>query len=406
MSRYSFSQVQTFQTCPLKYRYQYVDKLWADLKEDNLSFALGSSVHNCLEWLYKRVMAKILPTQAETIQNFEFQWEKEIGQFDQIPHEEELIASHERGKDYINTYYEKHYPFDQARFLQTEMNVSTKLSDYITFSGKIDRLDFNDDVLTINDYKTNKIRPENEDDTHKEQLLLYALAIKQKYEGKYKKLFGRLIYLHPGNDITWEIEDNQIEEIHTKYLELCQIIDDAKLQFSFGNEDAFKPMKWSHCKFCKFQQICPLWKWMFLEDEEISVSSLGINTVREAVDSFAHIRNTIKDMELQLEWLKSLLVEYSIDKWVRSLRGHKYLISMRELITVGVKPEKINELETYLQEKWLYNQTHKIDTHALKKMVWEKVINETDLKDWISEKKTVFPASVSLLKGGSEDGDE
>lgn len=38
MSRYSFSQIQLFQTCQLKYRYQYIDKI--DCKDDNLSFLL------------------------------------------------------------------------------------------------------------------------------------------------------------------------------------------------------------------------------------------------------------------------------------------------------------------------------------------------------------------------------
>lgn len=123
------------------------------------------------------------------------------------------------------------------------MNISFHLSKDIMFSGKIDRIDFNDDILIINDYKTNKIWDENEKDLHKEQLMLYALAMKQKYEGKFKTLLGRLIYLHPGNSVERECTDEDISRVHEKYLQLCMMIDDYKVKFAFGEQDIFQPIK-------------------------------------------------------------------------------------------------------------------------------------------------------------------
>jgi hypothetical protein len=54
MPVYSFSQVQTYLQCPLKYKFRYVDKIVPEF-EENLHLILGTEVHGALEWLYNQV---------------------------------------------------------------------------------------------------------------------------------------------------------------------------------------------------------------------------------------------------------------------------------------------------------------------------------------------------------------
>jgi len=48
----------------------------------------------------------------------------------------------------------------------------------------------------INDYKTNKNLPPENDHKYQEQLNLYALGVQQKYGKYFKKMKARLHFLH------------------------------------------------------------------------------------------------------------------------------------------------------------------------------------------------------------------
>lgn len=64
------------------------------------------------------------------------------------------------------------------------------------FQAKIDRLDQDKDTFIITDYKTGKHLPTKDDEEYKDQLMLYATAIQQKYGNYLKKIKARLYYLH------------------------------------------------------------------------------------------------------------------------------------------------------------------------------------------------------------------
>ncbi len=46
----SFSKISTYQTCPLSYKFQYVDKLPA---EEKWYFSFGSTLHLCAEYFFR-----------------------------------------------------------------------------------------------------------------------------------------------------------------------------------------------------------------------------------------------------------------------------------------------------------------------------------------------------------------
>ncbi len=72
MGPVSVSQIQTYLGCPLKYRFQYIDKVPKPWQAAALSF--GSSVHAALEYFHRERMAGRTPTPESIVSIFEADW--------------------------------------------------------------------------------------------------------------------------------------------------------------------------------------------------------------------------------------------------------------------------------------------------------------------------------------------
>jgi putative RecB family exonuclease len=68
----SLSQVNAYLACPLKYRFQYVDKIPRPWRVAAMAF--GSSVHSAVEWFHKERLAGRTPKLEEVLQVFDADW--------------------------------------------------------------------------------------------------------------------------------------------------------------------------------------------------------------------------------------------------------------------------------------------------------------------------------------------
>src|SRR6266446_5519735 len=68
----SVSQVNTYLGCPLKYRFQYVDKIPRPWRVAAMAF--GSSVHAAVEWFHKERLAGRSPELTQVLQVFDADW--------------------------------------------------------------------------------------------------------------------------------------------------------------------------------------------------------------------------------------------------------------------------------------------------------------------------------------------
>src|SRR5215467_14488140 len=68
----SVSQVNAYLACPLKYRFQYVDKIPRPWRIAAMAF--GSSVHAAVEWFHRERLAGRSPSHAEVLQVFDADW--------------------------------------------------------------------------------------------------------------------------------------------------------------------------------------------------------------------------------------------------------------------------------------------------------------------------------------------
>jgi putative RecB family exonuclease len=68
----SVSQVNTYLGCPLKYRFQYVDKIPRPWRVAAMAF--GTSVHSAVEWFHKERLADRSPELTKILQVFDADW--------------------------------------------------------------------------------------------------------------------------------------------------------------------------------------------------------------------------------------------------------------------------------------------------------------------------------------------
>ena len=75
----SYTQINTYLSCPLKYNFQYVEKIPWPFKPEGLVF--GSAIHQALEHYYTgRKEGRAVP-ESEMLALYDAAWEKEESEF-------------------------------------------------------------------------------------------------------------------------------------------------------------------------------------------------------------------------------------------------------------------------------------------------------------------------------------
>lgn len=245
---YSHSRLSTFEQCKLKFKYKYLDKIPPTI-EATIESHLGSSVHATLEWLYKEVMNKKIPTLDEVITYYAVAWQESYLA-------ETLIVKKElTQKDYFNkgvqflaSYYYKNHPFKENT-LEVEKHITINLDGKHKIQGFIDRLVYNDETneYEIHDYKTGNSLPLKEKFEKDRQLSLYSIAIKEIF-GYDKNVCLVWHYLAHNQKICVKRTNEQLEKLKKDVLELIQKIETT---------EKFYPNKSALCNWCEYKKYCP-----------------------------------------------------------------------------------------------------------------------------------------------------
>ena len=138
---YSHSKLCTFEQCPLKYKFRYIDKIKPEI-EKTIESHLGSSVHDTLEWIYNSVKEnpENIPSLDDIINHYIEIWQREMS-------EDTLIVKKQfTEKDYLNKgiqfladYFQKYYPFKDGTIecekeIIIELDENIKIRDLLTGS--------------------------------------------------------------------------------------------------------------------------------------------------------------------------------------------------------------------------------------------------------------------------------
>lgn len=245
--RYSYSQIDTYETCPLQYRYRYMLRI---PEPDAPALSFGSSVHRALELFYQQVRDTAVDTKDELLRCFEQSF---------IPvgysNRDERLKAKEHGKEILTRYYDTfHAEHGDPIVLERMFSLTVASADTgkrYMISGKIDRIDKKGDVYEVIDYKTGKMPIESKLKKSL-QLGLYALAVmdKQFLGVPQNKIVLTYYYLDANKKFSIEAHTRDLNEVTEKVL-------DTLITLETGN---FPPQKGVHCDWCSFKPICPAWE--------------------------------------------------------------------------------------------------------------------------------------------------
>jgi len=182
MARYSYSKLNTYRTCPLQYRFRYIDKIRVEVAPGVEAF-MGSRAHDALEWLYKQVGHGCVPTQEEVVAVYNERWDAERpGDLRIVNEDLDEAAYRDAGQRCLEIYCRRHAPFDEGIVLGLEEGFQVQLENGIVLNGFIDRLmKTEEDIYEVHDYKTSQRLPTPEQARADEQGGWYALAVRRRF---------------------------------------------------------------------------------------------------------------------------------------------------------------------------------------------------------------------------------
>jgi putative RecB family exonuclease len=395
MRVYSHSRLQAFGTCPLKYKFRYIDHVETPI-EETVEMFVGSRVHEALEKLYQDLQLEKLDSLEDLLEFYHAQWKKEWNPAVKITRQgytEENYRAY--GAKCIRHYYERYRPFDQSQTLATEMLLNFGLDEQNQYkmTGYIDRAARRPDgTFEIHDYKTSREAPSQEVLDRDRQLALYQIGLRQKWPEAQRV---ELVWHYVGCDMTLRSTRSagQLEELRESTI---QAIDQIEA------EKKFEPQKGAWCDWCEFQPVCPLWKHV--------VASQALPPAQFAADEGVKLANEIASTKRELdllsqryEQLKDLIAEYCRQRNISVLAGSGVRVSVKtmEQIKLPGKHEPARErLEELLHKLGRWDYVAGLDVFELKRVIKERLWPEGDLRqiEPYSTRETTTQVTVRKAK--------
>lgn len=231
----SYSQIDTYDNCPLQYKYKYILRI-PTMPSHALSF--GNSIHDTLRDFHTKIMFGEKISKENLIAIYQKNWQP-LGYMD----EDHRKARFEKGKELLEKYYDKNIDLKlKHKALEKPFNIRI---DGIRFYGRIDRIDeINNNSVEIIDYKTGTAKTQKDVDKDK-QVALYAIAAKEALGFEPTKL--TLYFLEADEKITTTRTDEDLLKVKEEIKESLENI----------KKGDFTAKPGMICNWCDYKDICP-----------------------------------------------------------------------------------------------------------------------------------------------------
>ena len=244
----SYSSYNTFHTCPLKYKFAYIDKISVP-KRPELFF--GGLIHSVVQFALKK--DPLMPSYNELIEFYKNNWDGSL-----YKDKEQEKQYFDFGKNMIFHFHGTHKP-GLRDIIATEKYFAIPLSKKHQLSGVIDRVDkLPIGTLEIIDYKTNKTLPSQQDIDTDFQMNFYNLAIKELWpETENVKL--TFYFLKPNIQMSTTRDEYTLDMAKKEIIRTADEIEKTK---------EFCPTVNKFCDWCDFKNRCPAFADAITSDEK------------------------------------------------------------------------------------------------------------------------------------------
>ncbi len=255
---FSYSQLSTYEKCPLQYKLQYILKV---PQKGKAVFSFGTTIHATLQQFLRAANDDFSESQENLFgetsiatktkkQKLDYKFIKSLYEKNWV---DDWYESKKQKEDYkklgekiIKQFvddFEKNPPdlMQMAGELALEKSFNLKIGKDTIF-GRIDRIDENNGDIEIIDYKTGRAK-EKLGAEDKEQLLIYQMAAQEVFNIKPKKLTYH--YLDENKKMSFLGSDLEIQNLKDKITEIIKKIK--------NNEFDVSPTH--NCEFCEFKNL-------------------------------------------------------------------------------------------------------------------------------------------------------
>jgi DNA helicase-2/ATP-dependent DNA helicase PcrA len=235
-ARLSATAVETYETCPLQYKFE---REWKLSRQLHAAVQYGAAMHRVLRTYYDSVRLDRTKNEDELLQLFR---DDLAASGIQDNYQRQLYL--EQGIEQLKDFMDGERSTSPSEVLHTEEWFDVQIAG-TKITGRIDRMDrAADGSVAIVDYKTGKARTQEDADVSL-QLSIYAMAAHEKWgyhvgELAFHNLEGNVLVLSKRTEF-------QLAEARNR-------VRDAASSIAAGN---FEPNLGFHCSFCAFRGLCP-----------------------------------------------------------------------------------------------------------------------------------------------------
>ena len=348
----SYSALDTFRQCPLKYKFSVIDKIRVPKTKEAV---FGNKLHEALQFFHKK--SPLSPTLDELLNYIKETWDASVFADEQ----EDMIYFSEAIK-ILKNYYEHYLKIkDKFTVLDTETRFEVLLENpenieqKCLLTGIIDRIDKTKDGIELIDYKTAKRFPAQDEIDNSLQLSLYCIGVMNRWPEFAKSgpesIKLTLYFLKHNETITTKRTLEQLENIKKQTWDMLKQIEKSD----------FPPIPSALCDWCGYKRICPMWKHLYKEQMTIDDEQ-----IKKVVDEFFQLKLSNSQNNKKIIELKGIIESYLNKEKIERVFGESGYITRLNQIRYEYDMDKVKAiLEPF--GKWY--DVLGVDTDKLKTIV-------------------------------------
>ncbi len=364
----SYTQISLYQSCPLQYKLQYIDGL---KPKDKWYFSFGSTLHLCAQYFFK-VRVPPPPSLEELLQFYGKNW---------ISEGYESVEEEANYKTYGGEILAKFWEIHSADF---KIPVAVERIFYIDIEGvklrgyldRVDKLDSG--RLAIVDYKSNQGLFTQDDLEKNLQLTLYQLAAEQTWHLPVERL--TLYHLRSNTPCSCAARDEgRLAEARQLVLKVAKSI----------TEERFSATENQYCP-CDFAEHCPYYRQRVEPLEETDI--LRGMAVDEAVEHYVSLQGQIKELALQFEEIKQMIISFCQAEGLNRVYGREHAVTYKLVEKTGFSEDEVRAL---LEPEELWHRVLSLDQSRLKQLITDEAITK-DIRHKLEALRQVISSSPRL----------
>lgn len=241
------SKLGSYEDCPRRYRFTYVDRPSPPKGPPWAHNSLGASVHTALKNWYGLPAQRRTPAALPGL--LKATWVSEGYQDG-----EQERAAFRRALGWLETYLAEADPADEPVGVERTVAARTPV---LALSGRVDRIDRRGDELVIVDYKTGRSEPTSDDARGSRALALYAYSAQRTFRRACTRV--ELHHLPTGTVAAHEHTEESLARHLRRAEDTAQDVMAAERARTDGRsaDAAFPPAPGPLCGWCDYRRSCP-----------------------------------------------------------------------------------------------------------------------------------------------------